>query len=57
MFCKSYIPFKTRYDIEERKSKAKKFLDSNAASVPIIVEPLADSRLPALDNGKFSVDK
>lgn len=48
MYCKNYIPFKIRYDIEERKTKAKKFLDANAKSVPIIVEPLSDSRLPAL---------
>jgi|JI6StandDraft_1071083.scaffolds.fasta_scaffold687201_1 hypothetical protein len=57
MMGMKFIPFKVRYDIEDRKQKAQHFLANNSKNVPIIIEPLSDSRIPHFDHGKFSVDR
>ena len=53
MMGMKFIPFKVRYDIEDRKQKAQHFLANNSKNVPIIIEPLSDSRIPHFDHGKF----
>lgn len=57
MMGKKYIPFKVKYDIEDRKKKSQTFLAKNINNVPIIIEPLHDSKIPAFDHGKFSVER
>lgn len=57
MLYKKYVPFKVQYDIQERTAKANKFFNNNANNVPLIVEPLPDSKVPAFENGKFAVDR
>lgn len=57
MMAKKFIPFKIKYDIEDRKKKSETFLANNPSSVPIIIEPLSDSRIPVFDHGKFSVHR
>lgn len=52
-----FIPFKVKYDIEDRKTKSAKFFQNNPHSVPLIIEPLPNSKIPAFEHGKFSVDR
>lgn len=41
------IPFKVKYDIEERKAKSAKFFQSSPNHIPLIIEPLPNSKIPA----------
>ena len=55
MLQTKFIPFKIKYDSQERKAKSAVFLTKNEGFVPLIVEPIPNSRIAPLENSKFSV--
>ncbi len=55
---KKYIPFKIRYDFEDRSAKFSKFSQGGSEnSIALIIEPLNNSRLGHFDNCRFAIDR
>lgn len=52
---KKYIPFKVKFDKDERKEKFRRFTLEAGNSIPLIIEPLGNSRLPAFENCRFTI--
>jgi hypothetical protein len=52
-----YLPFRYRYDVNERKEKYQRHLQDNPLKIPIIVEPFSTSKLPPFPNPRFCMAK
>jgi hypothetical protein len=48
-------PYKERYTFEERCAKVKSFQESDSDKIMVIVEKHARSKLPDLQNSKYSI--
>jgi hypothetical protein len=58
MTQKKYIPFKVRYDFEDRTAKFAKFSQGGIeGNIALIIEPLGNSSLGHFENCRFAIDR
>jgi len=48
-----YIPFKVKHEMSERKSKFSKFHEKYPKQIPMVIEPLKNSKLSSFQNPLF----
>jgi GABA(A) receptor-associated protein len=58
MTLRKYIPFRIRFDFEDRSLKYNRFITGSLQqSIALIIEPLSDSKMQPFDNCKFAIEK